>query len=650
VWLILVFDVLKSKKASIVLGFFTILIFFLIEMAILIPPLLDILTKLFPSVFTKFRTVSFFSRFYSLTYGFKIFARSPLFGVGPVTARELFFELTKSDGITVDAFTSTLGTLAASYGFIGILIYLFPIVGLIYNKKLSFYQKVLLALFYFLTTLQESQVEIFMISIFYLIFGIFGLTELIKKCHHKQIFCLDDNKKCLLNLFFCKNEKGNVTLNIAINIVVKFLALLIGFITISIYSDYFGNKNAYGIWLSMISISTWILQLDFGFGNSLRNKLTEARVKNDKAKEQSIISSTYAVTFLMTVIWIIISLILCNVLDLFSIFKASEEYVSSSVLKASVLIVLISIAVELSLRNITYILQVIGKSGIASSLTLISNILVLVFVSVARIEGEEKFIVLSLVYSIAILLPLLIASLIVFLKKKVPFINLKTINKESIRSVSKLGIGFFVVQLSNLFLWSLNDVLLINLLNKPDVVVDYTEYYKLFSAITGLAMVLQGPVWVGISSAKEKGDITKFKKYCKINLVFCVFLAVCSAILTLCLPVVFHIWLGDNTPSISIVYQVIMLMFAFVTCGYQYFGLICNGLGSVKAQVVVACIAVALKVPLTLLFNTFFGNTLQWSSVILSNTILISIYLFVLPISIKREVKKMKKNRSFESL
>ena len=642
-WAIIGLDFLKNAKVRMGLSLALFGALALLVIGILIPQIMDFLIRLFPSVFGKFRTISFVSRYYSFLYGFKIFFTSPLFGVGPTTARDLFFSMTAADGITVDAFTSTAGMLVASYGIAGLIVFSLPILGIFLSRQTPLELKLLLALFYFLLTLQESQIEIFMLFILYLMLGFVGIRKRIKRFETNGVFSISDEKSCLLNLFFKKDEKGNVSSNIAINAVIKVLTLLVGFVTISVYSGYFENKSAYGIWLSIISVSTWILQLDFGFGNSLRNKLTEARVAGDPKREQAVLSSTYLVTLIMTIIWIGISVVLCNVLDLFSVFKASPDYVSAPMLKVSVLIVLISIAVELSLRNVTYVLQVIGKSGVASSLTLISNILILIFASVFHVPGETKFLVLSIAYSSFILLPLIVASIVVFSKRIVPFVNFRSVTKESLQDVSKLGVGFFVVQLSNLFLWSLNDLLLINLLNRPDVVVDYTEYYKIFTAITGLAMIMQGPVWVGISGAQAEKNFEKFKKYCRLNLAFCLFLAFCSLVLTFALPLVFNIWLGEGeAPEVRIIYQIIMVVFSFVTCGYQYFGLICNGLGIVKSQAIVASAAAILKIPLVLLLNFWFGAALQWSSVILANTLLIAVYIAVLPFSIRKATKRMR--------
>ena len=643
VWLILIFDFFKNKRVKIIIGILFLSLSLFMLLIIFSPPLLSFFAKLMPAIFSKFQTISFSCRYYSLIYGFKLFAQSPLFGLGFTTARETYFVITAADNVTVDAFTSTLGGLAAAYGLVGILIYLLPLVGLFLNKRLPLITKFLLGMFFLLTTMQETQVEIFMLFILYLMFGFDGINQRFRKHDVVSLFTPDESRKSLFNLFFKKNENGNVSSNLALNTVIKALSLLIGFITISIYSGYFGNKNAYGIWLSIVSISTWILQLDFGFGNGLRNKLTEARIQGDKKKEQSIISSTYLITLSMSAVWIVVSFVLCNTLDLFSIFKASTDYVSAQTLKVSVLIVLISIALELSLRNITYVLQVIGKSGIASSLTLISNILILVFASVVRINGEAKFIVLATVYSACILLPLILASFVVFVRKEVPFINFKTITKSSIRSISKLGIGFFIVQLSNLLLWSLNDVLLINLFNRPDVVVDYTEYYKIFTAVTGLAGILQGPIWVGISEAKEQKDLPKLKRFIKVDLFFCGFLAFCSVILAIALPLVFRVWLGeDNMPAVTPLYIIIMLVYSLVALGYEFFALICNGLGAVKSQAIIAGTVAVLKVPLTLLLNFLWGGTLNWSVVILTNTILIAVYLVALPFVVKKEMHRMK--------
>ncbi|MCK7523619.1 MAG: hypothetical protein MZV64_41275 [Ignavibacteriales bacterium] len=58
--------------------------------------------------------------------------------------------------------------------------------------------------------------------------------------------------------------------------------------------NYLG-KTEYGIWLTLASILSWLINLDFGLGNGLRNKLAEALALNDIKLARIYVSTAYAV-------------------------------------------------------------------------------------------------------------------------------------------------------------------------------------------------------------------------------------------------------------------------------------------------------------------------------------------------------------------
>ena len=68
------------------------------------------------------------------------------------------------------------------------------------------------------------------------------------------------------------------------NIVILFILHVFNFVSlmaiVPVTLNYLG-KTEYGIWLTLASILSWLINLDFGLGNGLRNKLAEALALND---------------------------------------------------------------------------------------------------------------------------------------------------------------------------------------------------------------------------------------------------------------------------------------------------------------------------------------------------------------------------------
>ena len=74
---------------------------------------------------------------------------------------------------------------------------------------------------------------------------------------------------------------------------VKGASLLVSLFTMPAYMRFFTDQQILGVWFTMLSVLTWILNFDLGVGNGLRNKLVEALTSNDRNAAREYISSAY---------------------------------------------------------------------------------------------------------------------------------------------------------------------------------------------------------------------------------------------------------------------------------------------------------------------------------------------------------------------
>lgn len=78
-----------------------------------------------------------------------------------------------------------------------------------------------------------------------------------------------------------KNERSSkIKKNVIGTLIVKGISIPTQLLLVPLTISYISSE-LYGIWLTLTSIIGWIGFFDIGFGNGLRNKLTEALANND---------------------------------------------------------------------------------------------------------------------------------------------------------------------------------------------------------------------------------------------------------------------------------------------------------------------------------------------------------------------------------
>ena len=108
---------------------------------------------------------------------------------------------------------------------------------------------------------------------------------------------------------FKKNRDSNIKSNIIISFIFKFLGLGLSFFLVPLTIGYLNNEQ-YGIWMTLLSIISWVSFSDIGLGNGLRNKLTESLAKNELENSREYISTAY---FAMSIIVFVLLVVLVGI-------------------------------------------------------------------------------------------------------------------------------------------------------------------------------------------------------------------------------------------------------------------------------------------------------------------------------------------------
>ena len=113
----------------------------------------------------------------------------------------------------------------------------------------------------------------------------------------------------LIELFYKNSSEENKVFisNTFYNIIFTGIKIGIGLLTISILLNYLGEER-FGIWQTILSISTFFSLLNFGYSNGLRNLITKLLIKNQVKEVSKAIGATYILVTKMVLISSIILL------------------------------------------------------------------------------------------------------------------------------------------------------------------------------------------------------------------------------------------------------------------------------------------------------------------------------------------------------
>ncbi len=611
----------------------------------------DFLAKWLPSVFSKLDTshnsTSFSTRFMSLTYYLQVFAKNPVFGFGGYTATEMYHDI-RSGAVTAD--TSTFGNILASFGFAGIFYIVGMYFGLFLNKKMSPPLKILIAMAIFISTSSQGQSAVLGLNIVYFI--PLSLVALPKKAeaYNDAFYSKLDDKK-VKDLVISKNDDGVVSSNIIISFVLKGISIVLAFLTIPIYLNYFNsNESTYGVWLAITSILTIITVFDFGMGNGLKNKLIKNIHDGDTEDSKSIISTTYLLTMAIGLTISIIGIITIFLIDNNSIvtmfFKGEETSLENIMMfRIGFSIIIVAIGAQFFLKNINYILQAHQKNAITGIFMLITNVLLLLFAIVFanRIDPTKKIIYLAIAYFVFLITPLLIANLILFSSS---YKNIRpsfsSVDFRKSKSTVSISLRFFVVQIGTLFIWSINEWVILFLFGFDSALItEYNEYYKLFSLLPLiLGTIIQQPIWSALSKADVENNKNNIKKYSIALFASTIVIVLANLVLSFSLSFVFDLWLGSSAPIVEQNKIIAFIVYSVVYTISLSFIVLCNAFSLFKCQIVSACLGIFVKLPILVVVIT--NCYVSWDVIVLVNALCYVPILVGAPFEIIHYLKQRK--------
>jgi len=384
------------------------------------------------------------------------------------------------------------------------------------------------------------------------------------------------------------------------NIVLLFILQVFNFFSlmaiVPVTLNYLG-KTEYGIWLTLASILSWLINLDFGLGNGLRNKLAEALALKDIKLARIYVSTAYAVFSVGILSAFIIYFTIHGLLNWADLLQAPTEY--TLLLNTLVLYVIILFLVQFLLKLITSIINADQRPALNGGLSLITNSLTLLIVYFLSIYSEPSLTVFALVSSGIPVLVFLIASLVLFgghFRNISP--SLKHVNLKYSSSLVKLGMQFFVIQISSLIVFTTGNIIITQLYG-PKSVVTYNVAFKYFYMVPLVFNVALAPFWSAFTEAFVKQEFDWIKNSIRKLVFIWMILSLIAVIMIFASDFIYKIWVGTQV-QVPFMLSVASGIFVIIANWNNIFSYFINGVGKVRLQLYYSIIIAILNIPLSI--------------------------------------------------
>ncbi len=386
--------------------------------------------------------------------------------------------------------------------------------------------------------------------------------------------------------------------NVLASILFKGLGVLIGFAYFPLSLDFLGAVK-FGIFLTLISMVDWFLDLDIGIGHGLRNKFGESvALGNDKKATHYVSTAYFAVGAIVLVVTIIF--LVGNLFIPWSNWLNTDPELNTEI-RALVVIIIIAFSIRFIAVNIYEIFYALQKMAYVELFRLITKASFFLLIVVLILFTNGSLFLFGSAKSLTFALVPLIVGIYYFrtkIKQYSP--SFKFVRLEYFKGLFSLGIKFFLIRVSMIIIHQTNNFLIAGFVS-VDGVPQYEAAYKYLSIFLMLFVILTNQLWSSNVEAYNQGDINWMKKSMQTVFKIWVGTVLLAAVMVGASPIVFDIWLGDNL-DIPFLLSLAVAVSICTTTWVNMFNLVLNGTGKIKLQMYAWLFAACINIPASIYF------------------------------------------------
>lgn len=413
--------------------------------------------------------------------------------------------------------------------------------------------------------------------------------------------------------------------NIVLSLGVKGGSLFVALFTTPAYIAFFNNNEILGLWFTLLSVLSWILNCDMGIGNGLRNKLVAAISENDEARQRTLVSSSYAFLGAVAIVVALAILACSRIVDWNAVFNIPASLVDRQMLSVAIGVILLAVCLQLILNLVTSILYALQLAFVPGLLNLATNVAMLFYCLATTLIGVHGSILsMAIAYCFAVNVPLAVATVCVF-SKAAPQLrpSPRAARWAEALSVLRLGAAFLWLQFMAMLLNNTSSYL-ITILIGNEAVVEYQIYYRIFTLASSLTLLCSTPIWSATTKAQAEDDYRWVLRVFKLFAVFGVAIVVAQFALCVPLQLIFDLWLGEGTieaeplPSLAFALYGSLVVWSYVVTCFA------NGLNELRLQTILLTFGAVINIPIACVLARL---TDSYLSVVVANIIAYIPYL-----------------------
>lgn len=354
----------------------------------------------------------------------------------------------------------------------------------------------------------------------------------------------------------------------------------------------------YGLWITLHSIMSWVMWLDVGLGNGLRNRFAVALAHDDRVLARSYVSTTYLFVGGTAIALFLLYLGVHPFLSWSGILNGPPAM--GRELSSLALVVFMFFCIRLVASLIGTVLMADQQPALNALLEVLVNALSLAATLALTWFLPGSLFWLGTALAAAMVAVPLAANLVLFrgrYRDVAP--SLRHVDRTHARGLMSIGLQFFVLQIAGLVLFTSSNLIITQMFG-PEEVTKYNIAYKYFGFAAMAFTILLTPFWSAYTEAFARGDHgwieRSFRRLKQILVLF----TIGVALMVLFAGQAYDLWLRRHI-DIPLSLSASMGAYVVIVAWSSIFSYFINGTGKIRLQLIVAVLIAMAMIPLALL-------------------------------------------------